>query len=130
MACELAVQATIAELVVAVHALSGEYTNLVIASDMDLVFLSQLTEYWIARKLFQRFGYRKGHSLLRTQTSVGKLTFHALRHSFNSAPANAGVQQETRMLMTGHSSVAVQRDYTHLDLASLRSAVEKLPAVT
>lgn len=70
------------------------------------------------------------------QTSQGlgvrqfsKLTFHSLRHSFNSALANAGVPQETRMLMTGHSSVAVQRDYTHVDLANLRAAVEKLPAV-
>jgi hypothetical protein len=33
--------------------------------------------------------------------------------------------QKTRVLMTGHSSVAVQRDYTHLDLVNLRSAVEK-----
>jgi hypothetical protein len=33
------------------------------------------------------------------------------------------------MLMTGHSSAAVQRDYTHLNLMNLRSAVEKLPAV-
>lgn len=70
------------------------------------------------------------------QTSQGlgvrrfsKLSFHALRHSFNSALANAGVPQETRMLMTGHSSTAVQRDYTHLDLPNLRAAVEKLPGV-
>jgi integrase len=56
-----------------------------------------------------------------------RLSFHSLRHSFNSALANAGVDQETRMRLTGHASVAINGDYTHLELPSLRIAVEKLP---
>jgi integrase len=59
-----------------------------------------------------------------------KLSFHSLRHSFNSALANSGVSQETRMLLTGHSSVAVNGTYTHLDLQALRRAVEKVPSVS
>jgi site-specific recombinase XerD len=56
-----------------------------------------------------------------------KLSFHSLRHSFNSALANHGVDQETRMKLTGHSSVAVNGDYTHLELPKLKAAVQKLP---
>ena len=56
-----------------------------------------------------------------------KLSFHSFRHSFNSHLANAGVDQETRQIMTGHETKAANDDYTHLDLPKLRSAVEKLP---
>jgi integrase len=58
-----------------------------------------------------------------------RLSFHSLRHSFNSALANAGVDQETRMKLTGHRSIAVNSGYTHLELPKLRTAVEKLPPV-
>ena len=34
-------------------------------------------------------------------------TFHSLRHSFNSALANAGVSQKIRVKFTGHSSNAI-----------------------
>ncbi|MBP9914339.1 MAG: tyrosine-type recombinase/integrase [Opitutaceae bacterium] len=34
-------------------------------------------------------------------------SFHSLRHSFNSAMANAGVPQELRQRLTGHASKAV-----------------------
>jgi integrase len=56
-----------------------------------------------------------------------QLSFHSLRHSFNSALANQGIDQETRMRLTGHSSVDVNTGYTHLELTKLKAAVEKLP---
>lgn len=40
----------------------------------------------------------------RTQSS---LSFHSLRHSFNSGLANAGVAQELRQKLTGHASAAM-----------------------
>lgn len=58
-----------------------------------------------------------------------KLSFHSLRHSFNSHLANAGVDQETRQVMTGHGTKAANDDYTHLELPKLRGAVELLPDV-
>lgn len=58
-----------------------------------------------------------------------KVTFHSLRHSFNSILANAGITQETRMALTGHSSAAINSDYTHLDISKLKGAVDKLPSV-
>jgi integrase len=57
------------------------------------------------------------------------LSFHSLRHSFNSAMANAGVSQEIRQKLTGHTSAGMNAIYTHHELAPLRAAVEKLPAL-
>ena len=56
-------------------------------------------------------------------------TFHALRHSFASALANAGVSAELRMKLTGHKSESVHRIYTHHELEPLRAAVAKIPAM-
>ena len=56
-------------------------------------------------------------------------TFHALRHSFTSALANAGVAPELRMKLTGHKSEAIHAGYTHHELETLRAAVGKLPGL-
>jgi integrase len=58
---------------------------------------------------------------------ISKRTFHALRHSFTSALANAGVSPELRMKLTGHKSVAIHTGYTHLEMATLMDAIKKLP---
>jgi integrase len=56
------------------------------------------------------------------------LSFHSLRHAMNSEMANAGVPQEIRQLFTGHTSAGMNRRYTHLELAPLRVAIEKIPS--
>jgi integrase len=56
-----------------------------------------------------------------------KRTFHSLRHSFNSALANAGVPEDVRMKLTGHQSRPMNERYTHLQVATLKSAVGALP---
>lgn len=58
---------------------------------------------------------------------VTLLSFHSFRHTFNSMLANAGVSQELRQMMTGHSSAQINDKYTHLKMASLSDAVSKLP---
>jgi integrase len=60
---------------------------------------------------------------------LSRRTFHALRHSFNSAMANAGVSQEVRMKLTGHKTESVNRSYTHHELKPLRAAVRKIPSL-
>lgn len=60
---------------------------------------------------------------------ISKRTFHALRHSFTSALANAGVAPELRMKLTGHKSEAIHAGYTHHELETLRAAVGKLPGL-
>lgn len=61
--------------------------------------------------------------------TVRALTFHSLRHSFNSAMANTGIAQEIRMKLTGHSSAEMNKAYTHLELEPLRKAVDMLPSI-
>jgi integrase len=61
--------------------------------------------------------------------ALSNLTFHSLRHSFNSAMANAGVSQEVRQQLTGHASAEMNKVYTHHELEPLRAAVEKLPGL-
>jgi integrase len=59
--------------------------------------------------------------------SVSALSFHSLRHSFNSALANSGVSQELRMKLTGHSSADMNTIYSHHELQTIRTAVQTLP---
>jgi integrase len=69
---------------------------------------------------------RQENSAGRTQSS---LSFHSLRHSFNSALANAGVPQEIRQKLTGHKSATMNTKYTHHELDTLRAAVAVLPSL-
>jgi integrase len=57
------------------------------------------------------------------------LSFHSLRHSFNSAMANAGVAQEIRQKLTGHASAEMNAIYTHHELAPLRAAIGLIPSI-
>jgi len=59
-------------------------------------------------------------SITRAATKQGRtvrsLSFHSLRHSFNSAMANAGVAEELRMKLSGHTTREVHANYTHHQL--------------
>jgi hypothetical protein len=44
--------------------------------------------------------------------------------------ANAGVSQEIRMKLTGHTSVEMNKGYTHMELEPLRAAISSIPGVT
>jgi len=61
--------------------------------------------------------------------TINALSFHSLRHSFNSIMANAGVSQEVRQKLTGHSSAEMNKRYTHHELEPLRAAIAKIPSV-
>jgi integrase len=61
--------------------------------------------------------------------SVSKLSFHALRHSFTSELARAGVAAEVRQLLTGHSDPSSHKLYTHLEIDTLTKAVTALPSL-
>lgn len=66
---------------------------------------------------------RKGKS----GRTINTLSFHSLRHSFNSAMANAGVAEELRMKLSGHTTRDIHAHYTHHQLESLRVAIGALP---
>lgn len=59
--------------------------------------------------------------------NFSKRSFHSLRHSFNSALANAGVPEDVRMKLTGHASKDMNKGYTHLQVSTLKNAVTALP---
>lgn len=76
---------------------------------------------------------KAGIEVTRTELSGGRslsnLSFHSLRHSFNSAMANAGVAQEIRQKLTGHSSADTNKVYTHHEIETLRAAIGKIPRI-
>jgi len=57
------------------------------------------------------------------------LTFHSLRHAFNSFLANAGVNQEVRMRLLDQKTGDVNDGYTHIELGTLQKAVDALPSI-
>jgi integrase len=62
--------------------------------------------------------------------TVNSLSFHSFRHTLTSIMANAGVPVEVRQQFTGHASAEMNQHYTHHEIATLRAAIEKLPALT
>src|SRR5205085_12656324 len=53
--------------------------------------------------------------------------FHDLRHTFNTRLMEAGVMQEVRMALMGHSSgQKVHSSYTHVELPVKREAIDRL----
>ncbi|MDB4624396.1 tyrosine-type recombinase/integrase [Akkermansiaceae bacterium] len=68
----------------------------------------------------------------RTVKGVGRMecsrSFHCLRHSFTSWLADAGVPEEVRQNLTGHSSSRIHQNYTHFDSAPVE-AIKKLPSL-
>lgn len=68
----------------------------------------------------------RGHSVQRT---VSPLTFHSLRHTATSWLKQAGVPESVVRDIIGHDSVIISRNYTHIDEASKRRAVEGMPSI-
>lgn len=63
------------------------------------------------------------------RSGIRYLRFHDLRHTFNTRLMEAGVQQEIRKALMGHSSGEdVNAIYTHVELPEKREAIRKLEA--
>jgi integrase len=65
----------------------------------------------------------------RASRRTAELCFHSLRHTATSALKSAGVADSIARAIVGHESAAVSRVYTHLDIETLRAALQKLPTV-
>ncbi len=81
------------------------------------------------KRIMRYVGIDPGTTQGLGKRQFSKLTFHSLRHAFNSALANAGVSQELRMKLTGHKSADVNTRYTHHEIETLRHAVAKIPSL-
>lgn len=53
------------------------------------------------------------------------LSFHSLRHTLTSWLKAAGVDQETRMKITGHQTESAHAVYTHIEVAAIGAALAK-----
>lgn len=60
---------------------------------------------------------------------LSSISFHALRHTATSLLKNAGVSDVVARDIVGHESVAVSKNYTHIDTETKRRALEKLPDI-
>jgi integrase len=72
-----------------------------------------------------------GEIIRHTAKGRGNTTksFHSLRHSFNSALANAGIGRELRQVLSGHASERMNEIYTHREIEPLRYAIAVLPRI-
>jgi integrase len=55
--------------------------------------------------------------------------FHSFRHTFTAWLRKAGVPEEDRMALTGHSTRESHAIYSHEDEKALRKAISKLPSL-
>lgn len=90
-------------------------------SGLSAQFRGLIDASGIENRLLRR-GAGKGRSFY-------EFGFHSLRHTFNSQLINAGVAQEIRMRLSGHSSKEANAIYSHVELDTLRAAIGKLPGV-
>ena len=65
---------------------------------------------------------------LKLKTKVGKLDFHALRHTFGSLLAASGVHPKTAQKLMRHSDINLTMNiYTHVQESESQAAIDKLP---
>ena len=128
------------EIVIAIHQVLEDYLlSLPTPSNDDAFLFPSLAERLIShlsrdfRAIMQRARIEQRVIRKRNEDgsgrSVNALSFHSLRHSFSSLLANAGIAEETRMALTGHTTRAIHQRYTHRELSTLRDAVSVLPRV-
>ena len=67
------------------------------------------------------------------KAGVGRVTyergFHSLRHTFTTWLRDAGVSEEDRMALTGHSTRESHQIYSHASEKAGRDAIAKLPTL-
>jgi integrase len=73
---------------------------------------------------------KEGKAGRRARRQLSPISFHSLRHTATSLLKNAGVSDVVARDIIGHESEAVSRNYTHIESATKRAALDKLPDVT
>lgn len=97
---------------------------------------SGLSETFV--RIMKSAGVDRGKSsreeLKEGEKRVGKAVyergFHSFRHGFTSWLRTAGVSEEDRMALTGHSTRDSHAIYSHVEAEALHKAISKLPTLT
>ena len=109
-------------------------------ADSAADFRAYLGDGDASERAFPTMPHDKGARMLREDLQRAKIAetdeagrvvdFHALRHSFISALARAGVHPRTAQTLARHSTIDLTMNaYTHVAVESQLSAVEQLPAL-
>jgi integrase len=61
---------------------------------------------------------------------TSRISFHSLRYNTTSALKSEGVSDSVAMDIVGHETASVSRNYTKIDDATKRAAINKLPDIT
>lgn len=82
------------------------------------------------RRILARVGLARGlkeKSTALKNRDTSELSFHSFRHTATTMLKSAGVSDAIARAIIGHESVSISRSYTHLDLNTMREAMEKMP---
>ncbi len=60
----------------------------------------------------------------------GGLGFHCLRHTATALLKRVGASDVVAREIIGHDTAAVSRTYSHIDIATLRTEMDKMPDLT
>ena len=91
-------------------------------------FRCLLASVGLATKVEKYNGSRRG-GVMPGRRRVSPLSFHSLRHTATTMLKAAGVADSVARAIIGHESPAVSRLYTHLDMETMRKAMERMPSV-
>ena len=80
--------------------------------------------------VFNTTNWRKHFDAAETAAGLTDLRWHDLRHIFATWLRQGGAPLEVVCQALGHSSIAVTQKYAHVSGAELRSALQKLPALS
>jgi integrase len=79
----------------------------------------------------KRTNKRKKDAVGRSgRRASGGLGFHCLRHTATTLLKRAGASDVVAREIIGHETAAVSRTYSHIEIATLRTAIDKMPDLT
>lgn len=73
----------------------------------------------------EHYNGAKKAGLRSGRRNASALTFHSLRHTATTMLKSAGVADSIARAIIGHTSKAVSRIYTHLDIRTMKEALDK-----
>ncbi len=90
---------------------------------------NQFHQILVSAGLVKKRPHTKAGEGRSAKRAASELSFHSLRHTATTLLKNAGVTDAVARDIIGHESVAVSRNYTHIDTETKRKAVDKMPDV-
>ena len=91
---------------------------------------SQFYAVMVKAGLVQERGHQSTGKGRDARRESNPISFHSLRYNTTSALKSAGVSDSVAMDIVGHETASISRNYTKIDDAAKRAAVNKLPDIT